>query len=764
MPSLLAIDIPVEQSFIGKQWVFVETKENWIDEWEYQTTLQPLISINEVGPKMSRASFIWRFGRIKHEFETAFDEEFKLKLGGHYVRILIEDKDIEANGDIVEEEGNEPVPIWIGTIEDQNYRFVSPTEDEGDLLITAFGMENFLDRIMIDRSFCVADADELVPVESRRPLAFNGSWYEEGKSQFRVRTRYGNRSTDKEKDPLGAPIDNGTFLFSQNGEEWTNRQIVEYLIRHFVVPAAGPLTQFEWVLDGDVEALDFINYEQTLFGKTVWEAFNILINRRAGMGFYLDVVEIPDDPELLPEDQEPDTIHIVVFTIVENAIGKLPANPRVTSLELFPDHPLSHIIDTPSIRFNRFNRYDEIEVLGETIKVMASFDADQSSIRPRPLITGSVVEGWSVALQDEFRLAAALGANPDPVDVARFRSQDKFDPVYRRFVVKAFVPKVNTGVEMHAAGGENIGFSFNAGQLVNNDTGNIFPFNRKFFKYLPLEVGLDYSKAVGDPAFDALRVLDQEPEWKPFMVYFTDVSDGQFHKATIKQHFVDKLAETIPEALVSCSVQILDWELGFQLKPNFPEAFANNTTFLGFGANAAKGGAGLPEFDYARLGCTGFFELDERVSILRQIPVAIGAVFPDSVRKLTVNLSGVELWVAAEGAFVDIDFEGQIKAIHPTQQILRDDTERLKNISDYLVAWYSVERHAIEVPISQLGWFVDLGDLILNIEAVGFEDIPVKTVVTSRHIDYTDRITTIETGWGSLDLAQEFINDPIAFG
>ena len=686
MPSIASFGL-TNQPLPGQR-RFVQVRRKCDDPWQFFRYLDPIQSTEGTTPEIGSAQFVYHFGEIKREDSTNFTFFTAPDLRDFFVRILLQD------------EGSPPYVAWNGVIADENAIFESHVENEGDVVINAYGLGHIIDRIEIDITFVNEGTNENV---IQRPMDFN-------LRSKRGATLLGNRSDNPDSTGFA-------FRFSKDDSVWTNHNIVEYLLEHF-----SPLDCL-WFLAGQQDELRKIKDVHSLHGKTLWQAMNQLIDRRDGLTFDVRLIG--------------DLIFLWISTVSDVPITFGSKTLAANANPVFFVHPTApafdHIPGSLPVRFTTLNKYDEVIVRGNQFKVVATFAYDDKTL----------VRGWTDSLEDEYKDGAG-GDDADLNDVAR--GNDRLSDVYRTHLVP---PDWDHNAGLGFGGPKfNISLRSLADGTVTNNTA-FSNIDKRFLKWLPFEEGVDYSK---NPPV-RFHVAKTEPDLRRPFALIDDLADSPEHDATNQLHFVHRTAQAIPGGgrIPSASVRILDHQFGFHLVMN-PNHSYGLDHFMDVGVNfldGAKVSNHSSVFDYFTLKFIGFFEIDRFVEVRQLISGA-----SDAGKKLTIRVPGAEFWFVASGSIIDLDKDG-VQVVYGGPDFLRDDRDLLEAVMAFVLAWYGVERNAVQMPFKKMGLFVPLGAMLLSINT-GVISQPVRTVVTRRRINYRAGTTVIETGWNAQDFAPSF--------
>lgn len=360
----------------------VKGKRAWAGDWELIPYLQFDGLELAANPGVSRCDLLWRYGSIKREDRTSFAAYRPLDLVGWFVRV-------ELLGDAAT--GTISTPVFHGVIQPTTLELHGAAAGvAGDQRMAAFGLEHLLDRVAIDRSWCLNSSSLSVVGVDVMP-AFN-------ESKRRGIGPVGNRSSATKTSVYGGDDAPSSYVFAGEATAgvWTVRQIVDYLLAWFP-PAELEAGRVPMTLAGQVDALDFVLPKVEQRWSTLKGALDALLARQMGLGW---CVRVEDDVEddgtgvLVATGQR---VLLHVFTVAEQALSAgdalLPANAepvRVTLDDLEGLTSATYTIDPNS-------HFDELYVRGELIKSVFSVSYDD----------GTLVEGWGLTEQGVFAAAEA---------------------------------------------------------------------------------------------------------------------------------------------------------------------------------------------------------------------------------------------------------------------------------------------------------------------------------------------------------------------
>lgn len=683
MPS---INNSTSGSILPKVRRFVEIKQFWESNWKVVQYLIPLQSKDVVAPEVPVASFQYDIGRIKRENKFSYSQYNPRNIRDYFIRIIIQ------------RTGDNPVVAWTGIVASDNVIYDRGNIASGEQVITAYGFAHLLDSKQISN----AKVWEQFTLKS---ISWVPNFNERKKKGIALK---GNRS-------LLTRSDEDNYVFERNGEAWTNRQILDYLLEQF----GPPNVDFELV--GQTGPLDDIEDVHRLEGLTLWGALKTLIDRKRGLGFFFWT-----SSERQQQDTKP--VKIVVYTITDFPITfgsiNIPANANQVQFNLPTQFPFNHMVEDVNLGSTSENTYDIIEVLGERIKVMGTFGHDD-------FLQG----GWNIlgSLNQDYK--DANGINADEKENDMYRSATKFDDIY-------ITHKVIKNWDWTVWDGQNGGRHTNKESVApkvkddgsvefDDETSDFWNSHKSFERTLPMQSGIDYTVS---PPVDN-NPDDAEPDFVKFMVMIKDDTEGDVHSKSDKYHFVDKLHDS-NKALNNISVTLLDNELGFRLGAT-PKHYLALNNWNANGPTQVE-----PELDYEKLICTGFIKTDHKLKVVVR--------FTDrDVRIRTIQISGAEYWYSPnDQTVIGIDTDGDL--IYNAVSVFRDDSDTLRSVAALAYIWYGKTRQAVEIPIKQLGRYVELGSLLTKINTA-FSNESVRTVVTSRELDYRNDRTVIKTGYFDLD-------------
>jgi hypothetical protein len=668
-------------------------KQRWADAWQTLPGCYPVRCLRGCAPIEQSADFIFEYGDIKRENATTFSVEAPIDLRDWYVKIeLYDPADSSVNK-----------AHWYGVVvsvtkSDQGGITATPT---GTQTIQAAGLEHLLDRVKIANAKAATYTDDL----DAPPLTVDIEWT----PSFNVRYKRGHRIKGNRSSQPG---EDGYYLISSNykDEVWNNQQIADYLL-HYFAPEAFP-----WKLAGQHEALTELEEVHKSDGqKSLWDWLNILIDRRRGLGFWLNVN---------PNDEQAG-VEIVVFTLTNTPITvgprTLPANDQQITFTIPGTLPEDHLVEPIQFTKTTAAVYDVVEARGE--RMMIAMSASSTPGEPDDFLFehGSFLE--------KLNYHTATDAE---------RSADKYENIWSQYGAH------------HRLGIETVNriFGFACGEaprLVCDFDGNVetradevYGESFIFERTLPFRKRHNYVASPPQPD-DADK---PNMEMRPIMVFVKlpiDVPDGG------QWRLVDRLSEG-GTGLPNCHVRTWDVLPGFTISCSPPHLFGND----GFWPKDAKGAflnvSTPPRLDPRQVGATFAWRGDKRLKVVRKIDQAFET---EAERRLIIEVPGAEYWYALRATVVDVE-GGNLFRIHPDNRVLRDDSDILRGIAAFAQAWYQVQRQTVRITLKKVDNFAVLGSLLTTIS--GQYNESVNTVISSVETDFRSSTMEYQTGWGEFDV------------
>jgi hypothetical protein len=692
MPSVSFFNEPATITAFPNQYRYVRVKRLWADAWTFAPYLSPIRTLEETAPGMGAADFVYHFGTIKREHATTYSAYLPMSVRNWYIQVLMQ------------EDGQQAQAMFHGVIADDQMNVDRPSSASGNQFLSAFGLGYLLDRIELTGSFVreggvVAEIGRTVAFNERRP-----------NSRGLGKRLLGNSSTVET-----GGTDSGVYAFERNGVTWSDLEVLRHLLYYY-----GP-TLPKFTIAGQLSSLDAAFRVWDFEGESLWSAINKIIDRRRGLTFSLDTNGNGD-------------VIIRVASVADVPFGwgaqQLPANDRPVFFSFPTEFPYTHLVDTVALRYTALNQFDEIEVRAkEPIKVCGTFSYG----------TNTLEAVWSSTQETDYKNGAL--APPDRADLHdAFRGQDIFSDVYT--TLRA--PK--NWLWATAGGDTGAGETVYAANPLPLDDGTVdvdtfatshWNSGHRFYGDTPFEKNIDYSLY---PPNDH-NPAGSEPDYVPLIGFIKDES-GQFtlHKKTAIWHMLDALGN-IYDVGGGHGVQAMQHEIGVRVSSTPNHVFAG-TDFAGAADSHVN-----PEFNWRKIGVTGFYATDHHQHI---IITGLMSVSGDVTRRLVIEVPDCEFWYVVPTTVIGIDAGGNRLHIHHDNTVLRDDVAKLRIAAVYAAAWYGIPRQALTLPIKRLGLFGPLGAMLTEITDAWTRE-PVRTVITSRTCDYAAGTTVLQTGWGGME-------------
>ena len=505
-------------------------------------------------------------------------------------------------------------------------------------------------------------------------------------------TTLGNRSENKHQD--GTWDDQSHHLFSDSGEVWTGKDICEYLALF------NEVSGIRWRLVGDTELVDAIEPAAlNSYGQTTRNILDRLIERQRGMGWCVRV--IADD-----EGERADIAQIHVFSVFDTPVvvdgATLPANGEQATIDLDDRHDMD---GTPYIVLDGTTVFDWITVRGARVKSVFTISVPG----------GDLVPGWT-----DVEFLAYQNAINDKV-----RQEDGYKNVYSLWRLRPDWGWRN------AEGFTVVPEIDNDGRIVQGVSAPTRDWGHTFLRDLPLIES--WSPQSGDVEYR-----------KPFALIGHVHADADGNPVA-KFHYAEAPFEDGPEE--SFRLRMLDNAAGFHIEAAGPPHI------LGLGNTGFSNTDTPPVWDPSTLNATVAMETDSVLAV----NVALGAIDPTTKptgRVLLIKVPDAELWYLVPRSIIGLTHHGLPvwSGVPMDQRVLRDDSARLRTIAALAQQWYGVQRQAVRFTLQGLitdyvpGSFLTVTTASWTREAVG-------SVVTSVAYDLRSFLTTIQTGYESLDPA-----------
>lgn len=403
---MLQLSRPENEYFDAPMLMTAWVAKSWADTPIYIPHLVPQSANRVCFPSISEAKFLWRCGTIFYQ-DTGYASFIPWDIAGCYV-------EIRAVGHYGWS------TVWVGRFDADSRIIYGPST--GDQILIAHGIESLLESCgRVDGAY----VDNPAGMRLGKTLTFNSK----NNKGF---TLSGNRSaTWTEEDG---------YLFSGDGQQWTNLQILDYVLRRNL------FTPFTVVLDGQYSILDNIVDEHDLEGMSPMDCIGILAPRRRGIGVALECGGIGQ------------TAYLRFFSLfaepVDGGEFSIPANDRQV-----PVYCNMNRWANTAISKTTSNMYSDIVVIGEPIKCVFTTSFAETA-------EAKLVKDWDEALETEYK-----AADDDT------RTSDKYDTVYSQYRID---PDWDwNGVSPLVTNDGHV--------VLNSDTGGYWNRDHHLLRTLPLE-------------------------------------------------------------------------------------------------------------------------------------------------------------------------------------------------------------------------------------------------------------------------------------
>jgi len=768
----------------------VYIRRYWTDDWTEVPEMFAIGTIDWlVAPSMSRATVAWRYGyRVNRKATTAEAVEpyHASEMVGMYVMVEFQSTDVKDEEDA---DGTITPPTWYGKVASIVDKWAgdhnSPEGQaiaRGDQVFACLGMESILDQEPVISSFVLSKDEngDSTYKQINRCLPFNRV---NGNAIDARMTLEGN----KEPGFISgyASCFSGTLSASESDdsdneppERWTLSSVLRYLFE-FHAPKnldGEKIVKFDIRVNSVFEEL--YNHEIQLDryeGLTLFQILNHLIDRRRGLGWFIE-----------PKDTDGEiSFEIVMFSFVDEDLdlpigGKLSANDRLIELDLTNDRLGQVEVTTDgSVEYDqviaRGDRRGAVfmiggESLGDDDDVRAPLAADYDTSTAADSLYDDYING--AATQDGFD---GLPALEQLAAIDRYRRQNKFDRLGAWFCIDPTWDGKGVGDQ-----GPVCPKLDESGETTEEASPMWLPGIR-LERFLPLLSDLDYSGsriADGDIADDlAALPKDSVPEYLPTTV---------FVKMPFYNEAEDEVGQWVPINLIGSRAGISGgWGVSIQAKVNESKPGVilrvqggQGRTLRGFFLGRDQDTLGEDDdiaMQYSRdvddLMIVAYAKFDDyvesRLPIDDDIEDAVGGK-PDTVRRKVIYLPDCHLDWIPKGTPVGYDTtpdeDGVLKfkpKITTQGAFVRDDRERLETAAKLASKFYLRSRQAVSIEWSRLRRIVDRGWFVMKIiqtARVGDNaekfDTDVATPVTAIRYDVVGGRTSIETGFGELDVAR----------
>lgn len=348
MATIIIGNRPDPSVIYRTQYTSVWVKPYYGDAWRYAAYLFPESSTEAAAPSDSEATLSWDYGKYVNLWGDPGATLLPLNINNWHVAILVH----TIYGTYIS---------WIGVAVGESLTEtgidVETGLPRGEQIIECRGLEYLLERRNVVGTY-VGDATSWVNIMTTRN--FNSS-------NSRRESLAGNRSAAVNQD-------SGSYLFSSDGNKWSNLDIINYLLAAFQpwmpYEEYGNITYGpQFYLVGQTDALAYIFEEHRLGGRSVRECLNQLIDRKRGLGW-----------KIVTDGVGP--IYIYVYSISQYWVTGnntyLPANPRQIDVPIHDDRWIQ-----ARYRISSMNQVDQIVVESENpIRCCATLRFADGTLEP----------------------------------------------------------------------------------------------------------------------------------------------------------------------------------------------------------------------------------------------------------------------------------------------------------------------------------------------------------------------------------------------
>lgn len=655
-------------------WRSVWVKRFWDDPWTYIPYLYPVSATESAQPTMPTATFAYDFGTIKREDVTTFSayrpwnfQGFKIAIRGHSVFGFFD--------------------IWFGVVGKFGVKIdgtdSSTGVGSGLETFSAYGLEYLLDRRRVSGTYNEnLDADGNNEVVGREAI-FNQRF-------TRGQSNAGNRSASRNGD--------GIYTFSSTDtDEWTNLDILEYVIHFFQTDAP----QFRFV--GQPEILDQIVERHNLDGLSVLDCMNKLIDRRRGLGW-----------RLLTNGGG--VVGIFVYSVLADPISfeeiQIPRN--LWQDTLFFDG----LIDLqPQVEYSDLNLYDRIVVRGEPIRVCGSFSP----------LNGTLEPAWSAADETAYEAAEDTERSTDKYRnvFAKFRVPPDWDWSYISLQELILPEPVRQTMALAQT---------RAGEVFADaeNPANVWNLDHKFLREILME--------------EESGLADAEEDYRePFAVIYRG--------DTLKWAYTDRLKNEKEKAdqLHNLRLTVGNRDLSVTVRGRVNHLLGGAGNGFGEFPAAPSPDTNVPaELNWKNLILTLALETDTIFGVDIKLPGP-----SESGKTLIIDVPGASFWRIVGGTVKDVTDGDLVYNNNGLAETIRDDSPRLRAIAIASAAWYGMQRAVISYKFIGLAPFHPVGMLIRGAVSSSIGIQRVGTVVTERKWNFLAEdgfgTTQVRTGYGELD-------------
>jgi len=642
---------------LPRQYTEVQTKTAWSDDWQTHKYLEPIRAAKRVAPSMVRAEMRYLYGKIKREDTTALAWENHIDLEGQFCRI----RTLTENAN--------PINHFVGVfVDDKTDTKATKTtgadadKPTGDQMPIAYDLTHLIDRVALDKTYFVKGStvyqvDRLVPYNYRDAASGGIQGNRDGQRRAINGTDTWIHTTETE---------DGYFY------TWNNLQIIQNLLATYSdkLPFTLQLAGQYSALAGIVDAFD-------PNGKNLLDMINILINRRYGLGWSLEI--------------DGQVVKINVFSIVGTPGGvdigtvKIPQNTNRHDLVINNAINITQALTVKNVS----RKYHRVVCEGDFVKVQSTWSH----------ASGGLENGWTTS--DQVDYIHVQGEDAKEKD--QFRKADAFRRVWQVYRVpdnwsggdRNFAPAM---VKVSDQGKVDLATASTADPIYR-------PGKRFLRHLLTTEYGTDQQLEQQKP-FAIIqsrgRSLAWSEQWQMAHQVNTDTCNG-FH------------------------VRLLDTDMAVELSSQ-----CNHYLAKGDWSPTADETEVVPEFEKQYLHLTAAYETDSRIRYTAEIPQA-AKMDESAIRTLRLRFPDAQAWYISAGTVTDVT-DGELESYTGSTE-LRNDIDYLEARAKSALAWYSQDRSLLTLSYAGLGYVLPVGTYIVS-ATHGNQSDPVGTILSSITWDF----------------------------
>jgi hypothetical protein len=736
MANITTITIGGEETRTKSPRVVVYGRKLWTDEWQEGKYLWCKSLEFAASPTMPEAVLEWRYGNIQQADQSSKQVYDKLDISDWYVKICIdpdEDPDCDTNS----------IPNWYGRIvdvvDDQEGYLDRETEfPTGRQTFVCWGMESELETAILDKSQCETFTGG--KFEINRAIAFNCG---AGRPADRGEKVVGNRSQAIGPD--------GVYLFAadiESASEWTAYDIILYLLTYYAPKNSQGNQLQQWVLyESCLEFLKYYKPKLHVEGMTLKKVLDAIIDRRRGMGWYVDLAETSENLT---------KCFVNVFTQVNETTQldsgeTLDENPNQESLSV----EKSPWVRKLQIRESEVTRYDQVVVRGGPIGAVFTLTTD-----------GDIDKDWTDTDKAAYQTAASgeadyagLTREEKQVRNDNFRMQtfgkigEQMQRVYSWFKLVDFWEGI-TKDDYDAVLTQQWYPSLvvKTDQIDFQKPSNFWQTGLRFENNLPMLEHADYS---GTQVFDeTIAEIGAYSEFmRPLIIIKIDERDGDDVWQVVDKLSANSGNEASDEGGrgYSCNYRMRKDYAGFELKVS---GNAQQHKIAKDDFTPCDETDDIPtDLNWKDLiSITCYMKIDSNVEIRSPGDWQIESdadLFGKRIRRLYISVPDAHLDYILPDTIVGL--RDGIAQYCTKPGVLRSDVKRLASIASIAAIWYCRPRKTITMAYKRIRKLTSVGNLIASLSQSGTTE-DIQTVVSRVRYDFDEQTTTLQTHFCELDL------------